>query len=828
MKDLRIVIVSWNVSQLLRKCLQLIPQACQGLDWECIIVDNASKDDSVAVAKAVSKEIAQDRIQVLEAGENLGFAKACNLGSKDADVRYFLYLNPDTECPIRSLSNLVRTADRNPEAGILGPKLVYPDGTFQESVRRFPTFLDQAGIVLKMVHLFPKLKIFQKYFARDLDQNLEQDVDQVMGACFLVRSELITQKLGFDERYFIWMEEVDFCKVAIQKGWTVRYIPSISVIHHRGKSFEQEFQPRKQKYFTTSLIKYFDKWHPGPQAWTIRMIAPIGQGAVWSIYAMRQYWGRWLAALLSIEFISCISVFNPTAMSLVAVIAASFVAFLAWKRPWIAISALLLEILIGSKGAILFVGQHPQTVSFRILLFVAFIVGWSLNILAEGNALKRIASWVRFLQGRWAYVCLLVVICFALIRGIALGNGATVWKDANAWGFWILLLPILDIVTQHGERAQKHVIVVLKIGISWIVAKTLLISYIFSHGFRIARYLYPWIRRTGVGEITIISGNFFRIFFQSHIYSIFAIVVLGVRQLFLEKRSISWLLAGTVAVGILGLSRSFWLGTVVGVACAFGLTYKFCSISKKQWKYAARGISLSVILGICLGIGSVILPLPPVDMASLSAVIGNRTDGGEAAVISRWNLLSSLKQKIALHPIVGSGFGATVTYETKDPRIIHQSGGTYTTSTFEWGWLEHWVKFGIIGIPLMMWIVSSIAWRVWRSSWDIWLRISGITIVVMLSAIHVFTPYLNHPLGISVILFIEACIERGKVVYNRRMDKELDEALEQIKEIDTDLQKAIIQAKRETSRLIQHFGKKIEALEVDKIKKRISKMNPTK
>jgi GT2 family glycosyltransferase len=761
MRDLHIVIVSWNVGALLERCLRSLPQACQGLDWHCVVVDNDSKDQSVAIAQGIAQELGQGRITVVEAGSNLGFAKGCNLGSHNAKARYYLYLNPDTECPEGSLAKLVREADKHPEAAILGPRLQYPDGSYQESIRRFPTFLDQAGIILKVSHFLPKLKIFQKYFARDLEINREQEVDQVMGACFLVRGEVVEQKLGFDERYFIWMEEVDYCKTVKQKGWTVRYIPSVSVIHHRGKSFAQEFQPRKQAYFTTSLKKYFDKWHPGPQAWAIHLLAPIGQVAVWLLYSSQQIWGKWLGLLLLVEIVSFASLYHSVVMSISAVILSGCMAFVAWKRPWIAISAILLEILIGSKGGILFVGEHPQTTSVRILLVAAFLFGWLLNIFTSPERKARIRSWSRFLQGRWAYLILASVIIWGVMRGWMLGNGQTVFKDANAWGFWIMLLPLLDIVNQHGEAAEKQVKQVLVIGLSWLAAKTLLISYIFSHGLGIAPRVYPWVRRTGIGEITLIAGNFFRVFFQSHVYAVFGVIALTIKEFSQTINRKPYLLGSLIAVLVLGLSRSFWIGTVFGLVLSIGL-YLSYSEKTKQQKKPIKQFAIAGLIGICLSLGSVMIPIPPVDIASLSSVFGNRADGGEAAVVSRWNLLSSLEQKIRQHPIIGSGFGAVVTYQTKDPRIVKQTGGTYTTYAYEWGWLEHWVKFGLIGIPLMAWLVFSLAYRLWKSPWSLEVRISSVAILAALAAIHVFTPYLNHPLGISVLLFGEALVERGK------------------------------------------------------------------
>ena len=141
-------------------------------------------------------------------------------------------------------------------------------------------------------------------------------------------------------------------------------------------------------------------------------------------------------------------------------------------------------------------------------------------------------------------------------------------------------------------------------------------------------------------------------------------------------------------------------------------------------------------------------PIPHVNVASLLDLFGSRTNLEEAAAASRWNLLPILWHKIEEHPILGSGFGATVTYKSEDPRILAQNpNGMYTTYAFEWGWLEHWVKFGIIGIPLILFLLCSLAWRLWKLDEPVWLRATAVSSLVALGVVHVFTPYLNHPLG---------------------------------------------------------------------------------
>jgi len=230
MNDLHIVIVGWNTEELVLNAVNSLDQACEGLSWSCTIIDNNSKDQSIATWSKAWQ--GKDNIEIIANAHNVGFAKACNQGFRNHQARYILLLNPDTECPSESLANLVKVFDQKQDIGVMGPKLVYPDGSYQESVRRFPGVMDQLIIMLKLHHVFPNASWLKKYFARDMDIDKSQEVDQVMGACFLVKSDIWQQIQGLDERYFIWFEEVDFCKTVKTMGFKVWYEPSISVVHH--------------------------------------------------------------------------------------------------------------------------------------------------------------------------------------------------------------------------------------------------------------------------------------------------------------------------------------------------------------------------------------------------------------------------------------------------------------------------------------------------------------------------------------------------------------------------------------------------------------------
>jgi len=463
---------------------------------------------------------------------------------------------------------------------------------------------------------------------------------------------------------------------------------------------------------------------------------------------------------------------------------------------------LLLELLVGSKGQILQFGNWPVTTSLRIILTTAFVIGWAISIIQNvlfGGGGRR-SSWRGLLKHRTQYVALFALIVFAFVRGKFLGN-TFVLADANAWADWVLLLPVLDITSRNKNEIRK-LIPVFFVCIFGLAFKTLGLEYLFSHGFKsIAPDAYLWVRRTGVGEVTLVVGNAFRIFMQSYVYVvaawIFSVAFLLTppassweEEVLKDEKSKSppllkrglrefcaWLLlASSTFILAMSLSRSFWIGTVAGlIALAILLSRAHIAWGKRLWSPISAGLVGLMLVGAVLA-----FPLPRVNMASLADLFGSRASAGEAAAASRWNLIPVLWHKILEHPILGSGFGATVTYQSKDPRIVAQTGtGTYTTYAFEWGWLEHWIKLGILGIPVMLCILISLGWRIWclesregkvESGQNIhsplsthyflplWFRSAAVSSLIALGVLHFFTPYLNHPLGFLYVLIGEAII----------------------------------------------------------------------
>ncbi len=279
MMDLSVVIVSWNVHDLLRRCLHSVlrsPGFRLGADTsadepsparrrlEIVVVDNGSSDGSPEMVRA---EFPQVRLLTNE--ENRGFTAANNQGLGLARGRWLLLLNPDAEVVGGALSAMVEYLEGHPRVGALGPQLRYPDGSLQSSRRRFPTFA--TGLVESTViqEWWVDNGLLRRYYMADTPDQAVQPVDWVVGACLLLRREAYEEVGGLDEGFFMYSEEMDWCRRCKSAGWDVVYLPSATVIHHEGKSSEQVV-PERHIYFQSSKVRYFRKHHGRLQSEALR------------------------------------------------------------------------------------------------------------------------------------------------------------------------------------------------------------------------------------------------------------------------------------------------------------------------------------------------------------------------------------------------------------------------------------------------------------------------------------------------------------------------------------------------------------------------------
>jgi len=252
--ELTVVIVSWNVRELLARCLRSVQRslAAGSVAGRVVVVDSASSDGSAEMVRGDFPEAI-----LLALAENRGFAAACNaaLFPPSWKTDAFLLLNADVEVESEAIPRLLSYLEAHPDVGVVGPQLSFPDGTVQSSRRRFPTMGTLFWESTLLEEWFPGNPWARRYRMQDRSDAVEQEVDWLVGACLLVRAEAAAQAGRLDEGYFLYFEELEWLRRIRRAGWRVVYLPSARVIHHGGRSTEQV--PRERHlHFQRSKVRY--------------------------------------------------------------------------------------------------------------------------------------------------------------------------------------------------------------------------------------------------------------------------------------------------------------------------------------------------------------------------------------------------------------------------------------------------------------------------------------------------------------------------------------------------------------------------------------------
>ncbi len=251
--EVSVVIVNWNVCDLLRRCLASIDANRGDLSLEVIVVDNASSDDSVQMVKEEFPHV-----RLIASQKNLGYTGGNNLGAREARGRYLLILNPDTEIVGDALQQMVAYLDAHPTAGVVGPQLRYPDGSIQPSCHRFPTIAIALSSDSHIIGSFSQNGLSHAAHGINDQENEIQSVDWLDGAALMIRRE-IWQKVGaFDERFFMYFDEVDWFRRCQNVGAKAHYLAPAQIIHHhRGSS--KQIGIKRKILFNRSKFLYFRK-----------------------------------------------------------------------------------------------------------------------------------------------------------------------------------------------------------------------------------------------------------------------------------------------------------------------------------------------------------------------------------------------------------------------------------------------------------------------------------------------------------------------------------------------------------------------------------------
>ncbi len=229
--DCSVIIVSFNTREVLRECLEALAGGQGGLMIETIVVDNASADGSAAMVAEQFPEVT-----LIRGGANLGFGPANNRGFAVATGRYLVLLNSDAFVGPETLAASVALMDAEPDIGLAGGRLVGRDGSWQPSARMFPSLLNEFLTISGLSARWPQSRLFGRVDRTWADEHAAADVDWVPGAYSIIRRDLTEGLGGFDERFFLYFEEVDLCRRIKAAGLRVVYRPEIEVVHIGGES----------------------------------------------------------------------------------------------------------------------------------------------------------------------------------------------------------------------------------------------------------------------------------------------------------------------------------------------------------------------------------------------------------------------------------------------------------------------------------------------------------------------------------------------------------------------------------------------------------------
>ena len=265
--DVSVILVNYNTAHLLERCLGDLRRASAGLRVQTLIVDNASKDDSVAVIRERFPDC-----ELIVNPVNVGFGRANNQALPRCAGRYVLLLNTDAFVSPDTLSRTLAAMEADPACGVLGVLLTDSDGSVQPSCRYFPTPWNSFLVHTGLARWFPRARLIDD---PRWDPSRPAHCDWVPGCYYLIRREVLAQVGLFDPRYFLYMEEVDHCRAVRDAGWTVRYLPDTRVIHLGGESAKSDGQlsssgRQLSRLLVESELLYYRK-HGG---------APLAAGAL--------------------------------------------------------------------------------------------------------------------------------------------------------------------------------------------------------------------------------------------------------------------------------------------------------------------------------------------------------------------------------------------------------------------------------------------------------------------------------------------------------------------------------------------------------------------
>jgi O-antigen ligase len=491
---------------------------------------------------------------------------------------------------------------------------------------------------------------------------------------------------------------------------------------------------------------------------------------------------RLILSFLAIEILSFISFGWPLVGQLTSLALILATIILASYNLEYGLSVVLAELFIGSMGHLFVLNLWGHLLPIRIALWSAVMVVFVIKLVYQlFTAGKQANYWqgLRQFRGLKLFLSLWVLVILGVIIGLLNHHTtALVLADVNAWPYFLILGPAVVIygsIKSEATKQDSRLRTLFATGAIWLSLKTLALFFIFTHNLVNSQLVYLWLRQTLVGEMTATTSGWPRIFIQGQIYAVIAFIFTfwlslrsGIENQFTS--SLAWFKLGLGALFftsiLLSFSRSFWVASIsalVMLLLIIWYQYGWLKLLK-----AGAWLMSSVLLSVVIIYLVASFPYIHANKNNLEEVFLERvSNGNEAALSSRWSLLPVMLKADLQEPILGQGFGATITYISYDPRVLQNDPqGHYTTYAFEWGYLDLWLKLGLLGLAAYLWLLISLIKDAWRQgkNQDSYLFIPLAASLVLVAVVHMFTPYLNHPLGIGWLVICSCLIWRSRVL----------------------------------------------------------------
>ncbi|WP_366923787.1 glycosyltransferase family 2 protein [Metallumcola ferriviriculae] len=280
--DLTIIIVNYNVKNLLYQALKSIPRGISHISYEVQVVDNHSTDGSQEMVLRDFPEV-----DLIQNKENVGYAKANNQAIRKAKGKYILLLNPDTVILPGAIDKLMDYLSKHKQVGAIGPKIEMADGNLDKACKRgFPTPLNSLFKTVGLDKLFPNSRLFGSYNLTYLNNDMEHLIDCLVGACMLVRREVIEKVGMLDEQFFMYGEDIDWCYRIKDAGWYIVYYPEAKIIHYKRASSSK--RKLKTTYeFHRAMVLYFKKHYSERYNVLIMWLVYLGIGASYLVSLLK-------------------------------------------------------------------------------------------------------------------------------------------------------------------------------------------------------------------------------------------------------------------------------------------------------------------------------------------------------------------------------------------------------------------------------------------------------------------------------------------------------------------------------------------------------------